>query len=1738
MEFFTHASDTHELGCKPVDPQEDQLMPAQQNVNELPSSSGHSATVNSHIGDGTNIEYLSVNTRRSLLKKQIDIIAKASKISIDTGAYPTSNCRFQHDVGSRVVVEPNEYVHLHQLQHLERIQDEMRNIENEVDEVKDTNLASNGNFGLFEFVHRVDMTQLKLTNIWKSQFCLNMPDLVFNAAVQALSPSKKDCAVECESIAYGGGYFPSISSHGSDSMNGDGTAIHTPRQEKAGNNVVVRDMLDDMQTPLINHHADTPTENITPFELSQASLFEEIQIAFKQVSCIDWQEKEKTKRQIKPEQFRINAGQFIQVQDVCNDLKASSFGDATVYLPTTIQEIKSRSFVNDRFDLTDIRIRMDTQFPVDTVDSRLNRNVISKLREQKKLIDRLKQDKATLEDQVALMQKDMRLQQQMHHSLVASKSLLDTNVLPHISAETNLGRSSIPGRSPARPTSQGRDSPRKVCAKVQISAAEQRELEILRLKVHNLENEKKQRNEEFATQTKTFIRRIKKLQQELSEREVIVMEKEAQINLLQIRCMHRPQLLQGVHATPRMLSDEMWLSVVPLKTNIETNTGKSNVSGAFDELLSKKLLESIRRLPGHYHEQWLKELQETAQKLIFLHNGLKAMSGAFHRLASCCDLYEMVRIISVEASALVHAEEAFVFVVDPVQKQEFWSRISRADGETVTARSTIPHISVDHQMSYTEYLAKQPNHVPHNTLNMPMNDISNDRDPVVIDSRAHLSQLLSQPPPGFAAYVYHTKEVLNIPGCKISSHPLFSGGSTSTDRFIKLKSSSTMLLPISNGDEREPIAILQVCGKTQHFRGMGVHVAVENCFSFTEEDKWLLVALANFCGGLLSKVMTFTEVERTRKSETVLLTLSRQIFTCLDFPKLSMLVMQSTKELLDTDRCTLFVTKTLPNNDHVLSSWQSDISSGTVHQTWKNRGHEIIVHFGQGIAGTCAETRRLINVPDAYEDKRFNKAWDEKTKYRTKSILAMPIVSSKDSLLGVIQMINKSGGTAFRAKDEEHITMVSQLIALAMENNNLFQKTQDVSKCIGTYIRHLPLNEALLNMSSHAEEIVGVQCACIYLMDERTNELFTFHRVRKTRVDLKPSSYKNSILEEALTLKEPLIVNNISQYAHYNAAVDTLNGVGAQQVMFVPLFQYGKNGIDDKVCIGLLHLVNRKGTTHDFDYDDSLVAIIANQVSGILMSIIERQSMHQLHEDTKMLLETCMSFYKELNHVGIMNAVYNATVSTFTIDKGQLWLWTEDKASMWTSKLLPSEEIKFVNPTLQRRLSVSQYERQEVSCSEGLLKRVVSEGKVISVKRWDHIGDGGNQEGIQRITPTDKGASFTDYSLTACPVWDSFGIEVIGVVMLMYPRGRNLHRLELSKIPIFTRQITGALMVCRDVSQHIHRVQRMQDMLEEYTAVSRASATLFNMSLVSVKPTQQTLSSKHGFSLAMKINNNGTLHSATYPINLFTRGSSFGSKYDILRLPVDMRGNRHIIQVTAASQSHYESNHFDRWMGRDIAAGDWEKIKYDLHNAFSRKETLTAYYSNNHAVSLAFVNNHDVGDNSVDTAVEALHELSARNMAHAALDLPDNIRREIAVFLWLFCTPDLKIHMDKVHSLFAPYDDHDSGRIDPTGFENVMKSWGIQLNHHEYDSLFKCFAVPVEDVEEVPYEDAASTTDGPFNVCYKTLFQTLAPHFVRHVHFQHEIFPTLHPTTHCVTSVQLFLTPDSHDSIIVPTASY
>jgi cAMP and cAMP-inhibited cGMP 3',5'-cyclic phosphodiesterase 10 len=93
---------------------------------------------------------------------------------------------------------------------------------------------------------------------------------------------------------------------------------------------------------------------------------------------------------------------------------------------------------------------------------------------------------------------------------------------------------------------------------------------------------------------------------------------------------------------------------------------------------------------------------------------------------------------------------------------------------------------------------------------------------------------------------------------------------------------------------------------------------------------------------------------------------------------------------------------------------------------------------GSGIAGWVAETGETLNVNDAYDDPRFNRAIDEQTGYVTKTILCMPI-NIRGQVIGIVQMVNKASGQ-FTKEDEEAFELFAIYCGLALHHAKLYDK--------------------------------------------------------------------------------------------------------------------------------------------------------------------------------------------------------------------------------------------------------------------------------------------------------------------------------------------------------------------------------------------------------------------------------------------------------------------------------------------------------------------------------------------------------------------------------------------------------------------------------------------------------------------------------------------------------------------------
>ncbi len=100
---------------------------------------------------------------------------------------------------------------------------------------------------------------------------------------------------------------------------------------------------------------------------------------------------------------------------------------------------------------------------------------------------------------------------------------------------------------------------------------------------------------------------------------------------------------------------------------------------------------------------------------------------------------------------------------------------------------------------------------------------------------------------------------------------------------------------------------------------------------------------------------------------------------------------------------------------------------------------EIRLAFGQGVAGHVAETGQIMNIADAYTCPQFDRSFDVKFGYRTRTILCMPIRNRQGETAGILQLINKTKGR-FTSEDEEFLNAMSVHMSLALENARLHRE--------------------------------------------------------------------------------------------------------------------------------------------------------------------------------------------------------------------------------------------------------------------------------------------------------------------------------------------------------------------------------------------------------------------------------------------------------------------------------------------------------------------------------------------------------------------------------------------------------------------------------------------------------------------------------------------------------------------------
>jgi len=165
-----------------------------------------------------------------------------------------------------------------------------------------------------------------------------------------------------------------------------------------------------------------------------------------------------------------------------------------------------------------------------------------------------------------------------------------------------------------------------------------------------------------------------------------------------------------------------------------------------------------------------------------------------------------------------------------------------------------------------------------------------------------------------------------------------------------------------------------------------------------------------------------------------LLEVSRTLSSTLDLPQLLQTVVDSAAELTQSEAASILL------YDSSAGELRFEAASGSQ----RSRLSAISVPLDSSIAGWVFTHTRPIVVQDASTDPRVYRRVDSALKFKTRSILGVPLLIKREAI-GVIEAVNKHPTRNYTEDDLAVLETLAAQAAIAIENARLLSKLQDAN---------------------------------------------------------------------------------------------------------------------------------------------------------------------------------------------------------------------------------------------------------------------------------------------------------------------------------------------------------------------------------------------------------------------------------------------------------------------------------------------------------------------------------------------------------------------------------------------------------------------------------------------------------------------------------------------------------------------
>ncbi|NMG07019.1 GAF domain-containing protein [Brasilonema sp. UFV-L1] len=230
-----------------------------------------------------------------------------------------------------------------------------------------------------------------------------------------------------------------------------------------------------------------------------------------------------------------------------------------------------------------------------------------------------------------------------------------------------------------------------------------------------------------------------------------------------------------------------------------------------------------------------------------------------------------------------------------------------------------------------------------------------------------------------------------------------------------------------------------------------------------------------------------------------------------------------------------------------------------------------------GIPGHVASTGQCLNISDTSTHPLFSPELEKQMGYKFRNILCMPVLSSKNQVVAVVQLANKAGSFPFNYEDEVHFRDFASSIGIILESCQSFyvaarnqRGATALLRATQTLGQSLDLEATLQIVMEQARILMQADRSTLFLHRKEMGELWTkvASADGKTTMEIRMPANKGIVGYVAST-GEALNIPDAYKDPRFDPTTDQKTGYMTRNILCLPVFNSANE------LIGVTQLINK-----------------------------------------------------------------------------------------------------------------------------------------------------------------------------------------------------------------------------------------------------------------------------------------------------------------------------------------------------------------------------------------------------------------------------------------------------------------------------------------------------------------------------------------------------------------------------------